>query len=289
VFIVVVGRVKRQPSIEFQTILSLKDTNKTLCWTMRFLVIRACAIGDFVLHLPAARALAAAYPGATFTLVGYPETLILARTFLPVEAIHSIEVQPWTSLFRTHLPDLRFDAAWVWMNDPVVAENLRKSGIREVFHASPFPSSGHASEHLLSTVNLPAPELPDLWDRSSSRIVLHPGSGSRAKVWPGFADLARTLSDAVILIGPCETGLEFSNRPLENLSLPQVAEELRRSRLFIGSDSGITHIAAYWGTPTVALFGPTDPDIWGPVGRRVRIVRKSSLADISVDDIRKLL
>jgi heptosyltransferase-2 len=256
---------------------------------MRFLVIRACAIGDFVLHLPALRALAATHSGVTFTLVGYPETLALARTFLPVEAIHSIEVQPWASLFRTSLPDLRFDAAWVWMKDPLVAENLRKSGIREVFHANPFSSTRHASEHLLSTVSLEAPELPDLWDRTSSRIVLHPGSGGLTKVWPGFADLARTLSDAVILIGPCETGLEFSNRRLENLSLPEVAEELCRSRLFIGSDSGITHIAAYWGIPTVALFGPTDPDLWGPVGRRVRIVRRPSLADISVDDIRKLL
>jgi len=175
------------------------------------------------------------------------------------------------------------------MKDPAVADNLKKSGIPEVFHANPFPSSGQAATHLLRTIGLPAPELPDLWHRGSDRIILHPGSGSPAKVWPGFADLARTLTESVMLLGPCETSVRYSNPCLENLSLPEVAEELRRCRLFLGNDSGITHIAAYWGTPTVALFGPTDPEIWGPVGRRVKVLHKPSLADISVDDVRKLL
>ena len=67
---------------------------------MRILIVRACAIGDFVLHLPALRALVRcpSQPQA-FTLVGYPATLALARTFLPIDAIYSIETQPWASLF----------------------------------------------------------------------------------------------------------------------------------------------------------------------------------------------
>lgn len=256
---------------------------------MRLLIIRTCAIGDFVLHLPALRALSEAYPSATFTFVGYPGTLALARYFLPVDAIYSIETQPWASLFVGPISTDRFDAAWVWMKDPVLVQNLRRSGIPEVFHADPFPSSGHAADHLLRTLNLPVPEFPDLWDASSKRVVLHPGSGSPVKVWPWFLELARTLPEAVILLGPCETPLNVSNVRLTNLSLTEVAEELRRCRVFIGNDSGITHIAAYWGAPTVALFGPTDPRIWGPLGRRVKILKKPSLADISVDDVRKLL
>jgi len=102
-------------------------------------------------------------------------------------------------------------------------------------------------------------------------------------------ELALSLPQAEILIGPCEHNLDLPNRRMENLSLLQVAEELRRCRLFIGNDSGITHIAAYWGTPTVALFGATDPKVWGPVGRRVRILHRPSLQDISIDDVRKLL
>jgi ADP-heptose:LPS heptosyltransferase len=257
---------------------------------MRFLIVRACAIGDFVLHLPALRALAAAHPEAQFTLVGYPAILSLARTFLPVQEIVSVESQPWSGLFSAPVPGIRYDAAWVWMKDSAVAENLRRSGVPEVFHRSPFPSAGqHAAEHLLKTVALPAPGLPDLWNAGSSRIVMHPGSGSPAKVWPHFEELARLMPESVILLGPCETPLRTANACLRNLSLPEVAEQLCRSRLFIGNDSGITHIAAYWGTPTAALFGPTDPAVWGPVGRRVKVLRKSSLKDVSIEDVMSLL
>jgi heptosyltransferase III len=253
---------------------------------VRFLIVRACAIGDFVLNLPALRALAGAHPGVRFTLVGYPSTLSLARAFVPIEAIYSIESQPWTRLFSGAVREISFDAAWVWMNDPAVAENLRRSGMREVFHAAPFPAIGHAADHLLRTVGLPAPELPDFWDASSARVLLHPGSGSPSKVWPRFQAFARSVPEATVLLGPCEKPLHVSNTLLQNLSLTEVAEELRHCRAFIGNDSGITHIAAYWGTPTVALFGPTDPLVWGPVGRRVVILQKPELADISVDDVK---
>lgn len=256
---------------------------------MRLLILRACAIGDFVLNLPALRALAASRPAARFTLVGYPQTLALARGFLPVDAIHSIESPPWSGLFAGAATIPSFDAAFVWMKDAAVADNLRRSGTRDVLHAAPFPSSGHAADHLLRTINLPAPELPDLWDATSDRIILHPGSGSTSKVWPGFQDLARLLPQATILLGPCESMPDVPNPRLENLSLVKVAEHLRHTRLFIGNDSGITHIAAYWGTPTVALFGATDSRVWGPVGRRVRILEKPSLSDISLDDVRKLI
>src|SRR5688572_32812181 len=102
---------------------------------MRLLILRACAIGDFVLNLPALRALAASRPAARFTLVGYPQTLALARGFLPVDAIHSIESPPWSGLFAGPATIPSFDAAFVWMKDAAVADNLRRSGIRDVLHA----------------------------------------------------------------------------------------------------------------------------------------------------------
>lgn len=252
---------------------------------MRILIVRACAIGDFVLHLPALRALAAAHPEARFTFVGYPAVLALARTFIAVEAIFSLEVQPWSGLFTGPVPELTFDSAWVWMSDSIVADNLRRSGVRQVFHASAFPSTGHAAAHLLQTVNQPAPALPDLWNADAAGVILHPGSGGAAKVWPRFAELARALPGATILLGPCERSLGTENPVLENLSLDAVADHLRNCRVFVGNDSGITHIAAYWGTPTVALFGPTDPGIWGPLGRRVKVLQRPSLLDISVDEV----
>ena len=71
----------------------------------------------------------------------------------------------------------------------------------------------------------------------------------------------------------------------EGLTLVEVSYRLRHSRAYIGNDSGITHLAAFLGVPTVALFGPTDPRIWGPMGRRSRVIWKRTLEDISVDEI----
>jgi heptosyltransferase III len=65
-------------------------------------------------------------------------------------------------------------------------------------------------------------------------------------------------------------------------NLFELACWLATARLYIGNDSGITHLAAAVGIPVVAIFGPTDPGVWAPRGERVRIV-SGNLADISVD------
>jgi ADP-heptose:LPS heptosyltransferase len=105
-------------------------------------------------------------------------------------------------------------------------------------------------------------------------IVVHPGSGSPAKNWPFYKQLIARLPEARLLP--------------EGLSLVELARYLSGVRGFIGNDSGITHIAAYWGCPTVALFGPTDPRKWGPIGRRSRVIWKTRLEDISVDEVLSL-
>ncbi len=230
------------------------------------LIVRTCAVGDFVLNLPALIALQKLHRDARFTLVGNPSTLELARDFVAVDAVHSIEVQPWSRLFYQPITDLEFDRAIVWMKDPIVADNLRASGIPEVLRADPFPVFGHAADHLLRTLKLPRPDLPDLWNPASADLIVHAGSGSPKKNWPWFD----RLQDV---------------RTVEKLSLIEVSHRLRQCRAFIGNDSGITHLAAYLGCPTIALFGPTDPRTWGPIGRRSRIIWKAKLEDISVDEV----
>jgi hypothetical protein len=152
------------------------------------------------------------------------------------------------------------------MKDPIVADNLRASGIPEVLRADPFPVFGHAADHLLRTLKLPRPDLPDWWNPASADLIVHAGSGSPKKNWPWFD----RLQDV---------------RTVEKLSLVEVSHRLRQCRAFIGNDSGITHLAAYLGCPTIALFGPTDPRTWGPIGRRSRIIWKAKLEDISVDEV----
>jgi heptosyltransferase-3 len=235
------------------------------------LIVRACAIGDFVLNVPAIIALHQTYSDARFTLVGNRSSLEWAGQFVPVETVHSIEMQPWARLFYEPVPDLRFDAAVVWMKDPVVADNLIHSGIPNVIRADPFPTFGHAADHLLRTLHLRRPMLPDLWTPTSQDILIHPGSGSPKKNWPFFDDLQRRLPRCRLLP--------------QDLSIVEVSRYLRTVGAFIGNDSGITHLAAYSGCPTIALFGPTDPRSWGPIGRRSRIIWKRKLEDISVDEV----
>lgn len=120
-------------------------------------------------------------------------------------------------------------------------------------------------------------------------VALHPGSGGRWKCWPAerFAAVASALArraDAQLLLvsGPADAEIvqTFRNsveatRVIEAASLPvcQLAAILARCSLFIGNDSGVTHLAAAVGCPTLALFGPTDDRVWGPRGTHVTILR----------------
>jgi ADP-heptose:LPS heptosyltransferase len=63
---------------------------------------------------------------------------------------------------------------------------------------------------------------------------------------------------------------------LRDVDLLTVAGALAHTGLFIGHDSGITHLSALLAVPTVALFGPTCPQRWAPTGPHVRIVRGAS-------------
>jgi heptosyltransferase III len=235
------------------------------------LIVRVCAIGDFVFNVPALIAIEKAQPDTRFTLVGNASTLSLAEAFVAVDAIHSIELQPWARLFYEPLPELEFDHAIVWMKDPVVADNLRASGIHNVVRADPFPAFGHAADHLLRTLRLSRPGFPDLWNPDGESIFVHSGSGSPIKAWPRFPELMARVKDSRALP--------------QDLSLPELISQISRCRAFVGNDSGITHLAAYMGCPTTALFGPTDPRVWGPVGRRSRVLWKRRLEDISVDEV----
>ena len=99
-------------------------------------------------------------------------------------------------------------------------------------------------------------------------IILHPFSGSFNKNWPldHFRDLARLLKNVAWTCGP-EEELEGAVRSDD---LAELARWISGARLYIGNDSGITHLAAAVGTPVLALFGPTDPAVWCPAGEHVR-------------------
>jgi len=199
--------------------------------------------------------------------------------------------------------------SWLGAGDAAYRRHLAaldgRGGRRVVIaRATPAPgASRHASRHLLETL-APLGPLPDalpavrlsaaagerawaagwLAERrlAAGLVVVHPGAGSPVKVWPGFGTLARSLAAAglsvVVVTGPAEAaagarlcaaaGLS-ETRVARDLSLRQLAALLERAAVFVGNDSGLTHLAAVVGCATVALFGPTDPALWAPIGPRV--------------------
>lgn len=68
-------------------------------------------------------------------------------------------------------------------------------------------------------------------------------------------------------------------------NLYELACWLATARVYIGNDSGITHLAAAAGASVVALFGPTDPRIWSPRGPHVQVIANAEIADISVEEV----
>jgi len=121
-------------------------------------------------------------------------------------------------------------------------------------------------------------------------LGIHLGSGSRRKNWPPdrFAAVARywveqRAGNVLLTVGPADGDALAAFRSaywkddavfiLENEPLPHVAAVLERCDLFVGNDSGITHIAAAVRIPTLALFGPTDPNVWAPRAPRVVVLR----------------
>ncbi|HSD29004.1 MAG TPA: glycosyltransferase family 9 protein, partial [Vicinamibacteria bacterium] len=106
------------------------------------------------------------------------------------------------------------------------------------------------------------------------------------------AEAAQRLSPGrswLLLLGPAEVDVSPPPGALVARGLPlrRLGAVLARAGLFLGNDSGVAHLAAACGTRTLALFGPTDPAQWSPVGRAVRTLRAASgrLDDLEVDDV----
>jgi heptosyltransferase-2 len=121
-------------------------------------------------------------------------------------------------------------------------------------------------------------------------VALHPGSGGAVKRWPpeSFAALGGILSSwglrPLLIEGPQDTEVcaavsAAASSPLpvaRDLPLTVLSALLGRCAGYVGNDSGDSHLAGLMGTPTLALFGPTDPAIWAPLGPRVRTLRSPS-------------
>ncbi|MGI9088991.1 MAG: glycosyltransferase family 9 protein [Chthoniobacterales bacterium] len=213
-----------------------------------------------------------------------------------------------------------FDLIVSYLFDPdqIFERNLRRCGVDNFLAGSPkIGAHEHAARQLarpleeldLSLGEAGAQLFPSSADRAFGRdflstneseiIALHPGSGSPTKNWPveNWLELACWLiesrpADSLLIVGgeadretlaSVRRVLPATVRFAENLSLTELAAVLEQCALFLGHDSGISHLAAAVGAPCILLFGPTDPAVWAPLGKNVQVIRSpnETLAEIS--------
>ncbi|MFO0794556.1 MAG: glycosyltransferase family 9 protein [Candidatus Brocadiaceae bacterium] len=200
--------------------------------------------------------------------------------------------------------------------DQILTNNLKASGAGYVIQYDPFPSPGESIHiidhflHFLDLIGIPSfSKTPKIFlngedvffadnflhekiiGSKKTLIAIHPGSGGRQKCWPveRYAALIGWLKkemDAEILVisGPADDHIVKELRVkvggnfifADQLPLSKLASLIKRCNLFVGNDSGITHMAAALGTRTVAIFGPTDPGVWGPRGDSVKILYRQA-------------
>lgn len=216
-------------------------------------------------------------------------------------------------LILTYLPD----------SDGIFEANLRRSGAVKILRGpARLGEKEHAARQLAALLGelglvvndfaarlFPSADdknfaLEFLNDQRPPLLAFHPGSGSAKKCWPiqSWVQLVTKLLELdrrLLIVGGEADGRQvdllrnrFANQLLFaiNWPLPRLAAVLAQT-IFIGHDSGISHLAAAAGARSLLLFGPTDPAIWAPQNENARIIRApdGDLAQLDVATVKRAL
>jgi heptosyltransferase-2 len=220
-----------------------------------------------------------------------------------------------------------FDLIVTYLYDPdlIFEINLRRCGARKIVRGpAKIDNRSHAARQLAQPINELgllisdfAPKLhPSSEDRHRAQeffaglaapiVAFHPGSGSHEKNWPlqnwielGNRVLGKFSGSLLIVsgeadedqIGQLESIWQDPRvRFAKHLPLPHLAAALENT-IFVGHDSGISHLAAAAGAKCILLFGPTDPAVWASLNESARVIRapKGDLRYLDVDLVRAAL
>jgi heptosyltransferase-2 len=309
----------------------------------RILVIRGGAIGDFILTLPALKALREAYLNAHIEILGYKHIAALAENRFYAQAVRSIEYGPLSSFFARNSElsaeltgyFASFDLIISFLYDPdrIFEANLRRCGVENLLcgPAKIAENRGHAARQLARPIEELGIRVADVTEeiflsekdrqfaheflRNLSRpiVAIHPGSGSKEKNWPleNWIELVSSKSglsrakgglghmgkqpSLIVVSGEADKAqiaqLEHAWKDRDvrfatDLPLPHLAAVLEHT-IFVGHDSGISHLAAAAGANCILLFGATDPNVWAPRNENVQALRAQSenLGDLEIESV----
>jgi ADP-heptose:LPS heptosyltransferase len=282
---------------------------------MRVLFVTSNRVGDAVLSTGLLDHLIRTHPNARITVACGPAAEGVFARMPNRERTVTMEKRPYG---RHWLPLWASSVGTVW--DLVV--DIRASALSYLVatrrRAVMRKRTGHKTAQLAAILGISPPPLPVAWTGPQDRlraarllppggpiIALGPTANWDGKIWPAerfaavFLALAATrpAARAAILAGPGRQERALAERVLGLLpdaidlagllELPEAAACLARADLFIGNDSGLMHLAAASGTPTLGLFGPTPPEEYGPAGRRAAFARSPTarMEDLSPDEV----
>jgi heptosyltransferase III len=219
----------------------------------------------------------------------------------------------------------RCDLVVGWLNDHTGAlrGTLQELGIPRVILEAPAVVQGHhQSERFIRVLQgecsgdtplFPCLQLPDQVRQAGADtlramrikgtaplIMCHPGSGSvhkcvRADTWSLLVRECQGRQwTPVLVLGPADeqTAAAIHQAGVVDIPIlrPQsvtlLAAILAQAQGYLGHDSGVTHLAALLGVPTVAMFGPTDEQRWAPLGKSVKVVKGGSCSCMDWDAVR---
>ncbi|MEU6532703.1 glycosyltransferase family 9 protein [Streptomyces sp. NPDC046928] len=260
----------------------------------RVLVLRALGLGDLLAGVPALRGLRRAFPGDHVVLALPPALQEAALATRAVDDILPAEAPGRGVPDLTHWtgppPDLAVD---LHGNGPASRDALAALRPRTLLAFADGTPVWRADEHererwcrFLAAhgiaadpedVRLPPPGVPS---PAPGAVVVHPGAESAARRWPAgrYAAVVRDLRAAghrvVLTGGPREDALvrEIAERaglpPWDllpgGLPFARLSALVAHAALLISGDTGLAHLAVAHGTPSVTLFGPVPPHLWGP-------------------------
>jgi ADP-heptose:LPS heptosyltransferase len=277
----------------------------------RILVIHHGALGDVVSTFPALLRLKKCY--GSIAIICQSDLGRLAHELDIADKWFPLEAAAFATLYSSHIDPivkdilLSYRKIVLFSRSIPLEKTLLSMSEKDVYRIPPRPDSGqkiHITRHIFS--NLFRHRLIEKSDKDTrmmlslsidedqrtpqydpAKIVIHPGSGSRKKCWPvsNFVEVASSIDangkQPEFILGPAEYDLyhvltqsqKINTKIHKTEKLTELAGRLKTSGGFIGNDSGVSHLAAFIGLPTVAVFGSSDPVVWKPMGRAVKIVR----------------
>lgn len=259
-----------------------------------FLICHRGALGDFILTWPAIYCLREVLPHYQFIGIGRTEYMRLAISFGLLDTYIDKESAGLLDFFCGRSIPEKIGSphgAVLWLTEgQKVAYLLKKSASLPVVSIAPFPDEQtHLAQYYCSVVQSYFPitvpqELSDYFPLRATEgqyALIHPGSGSSGKNYsPQFyhvlADELRRLGYPKVgfIFGPVEeekmNAEDFAGEWIERpKDVEALAGLLSGASLYIGNDSGVSHLSGFVGTATIALYKTTDPNIWGVLGKKV--------------------